>query len=285
MSSSHSRFQLISIETVRILDDGRPIVRVVFKWDGKRKQRTMPCGKLLGQGDSNVKLSKNSGKALSYGLSLSPARMIGTHNTCAAASPACRAACLNETGNGFQFSTTQLGRIVKTYCLFNHKQWFLSQLHRELSAVERKAKREEMQACVRLNMFQDLPWERIDETIITAHSSIQFYDYTKIRSRAGELFPNYWVTFSRSEVNESAAIDQLNNGRNVAVVFHDGLPARWHGFAVIDGDKTDLRFTDPRGLSRGYVIGLKLKAPTLAKREQAKSTGFAITSQPNDVRA
>lgn len=279
LRTQHTRFRLVSITTVKVLKTGRPIVKIVFYWDGKKRTRTIKCGKLLGDGDSNVKLSKNSQMALAYGLSLAPARMVGTHNMCFGASPACIRACLNETGNGFQFDTTQLGRLVRTHAFLHHRDWFLPQLHRELSAAERKAEELGIVVCVRLNVFSDLPWERIDDTIFSDHASIEFYDYTKIRSRVGALRPNYWVTFSRSEINETQCVDQLNSGKNVAIVFHDGLPKRWNGFTVINGDTTDLRFTDPRGLARGYVIGLKLKAPTNKKRHEAITSGFAITAK------
>lgn len=45
----------------------------------------------------------------------------------------------------------------------------------------------------------------------------------------------------------------------MAVVFStrkgEPLPETWHGFRVIDGDESDLRFTDPAGV----VVGLRAK--------------------------
>jgi len=66
------------------------------------------------------------------------------------------------------------------------------------------------------------------------------------------------------------------NGKNVSVVFAGELPTRWHGFTVVDGDKTDLRYLDPRGSERGYVIGLSLKSANNATRESAIASGFAV---------
>lgn len=40
---------------------------------------------------------------------------------------------------------------------------------------------------------------------------------------------------------------------NVAVVFKDKLPSKWMSRRVIDGDKHDLRFLDPKGVIVGLV--------------------------------
>jgi hypothetical protein len=101
---------------------------------------------------------------------------------------------------------------------------------------------------------------------------IMFYDYTKNHHRAlrfarGELPPNYHLTFSRSECNEMDALKVLESGGNVAAVFSGDLPDDWHGYNVVDGDLSDLRFLDPRGC----VVGLKAKGA--AKRD---TSGFVI---------
>jgi hypothetical protein len=45
----------------------------------------------------------------------------------------------------------------------------------------------------------------------------------------------------------------MEKGANVAVVFKDKLPRTWMDRRVIDGDKHDLRFKDPRGVVVGLV--------------------------------
>ena len=47
-----------------------------------------------------------------------------------------------------------------------------------------------------------------------------------------------------------------------------GLPAEYAGYPVIDGDATDLRFTDPRGV----IVGLLAKG-----RGRRDESGFAIS--------
>jgi hypothetical protein len=47
----------------------------------------------------------------------------------------------------------------------------------------------------------------------------------------------------------------LQHGINVAVVFAGCLPETWHGYRVVDGDRSDLRFLDPQNV----IVGLKTK--------------------------
>jgi len=98
---------------------------------------------------------------------------------------------------------------------------------------------------------------------------VQFYDYTKIPKPWLRQLPNYSLTFSLSEVNLELALDALRHQVNVAVVFDtrkgESLPETWHGYRVIDGDVSDLRFTDPMGV----VVGLRAKGR--AKRD---TSGF-----------
>jgi hypothetical protein len=105
---------------------------------------------------------------------------------------------------------------------------------------------------------------------------VRFYDYTKnvrraLRFAAGELPPNYHLTFSRSECNERDAVTVLEAGGNVAAVFSDGLPHTWHGSPVVNGDMSDLRFLDPKRC----VVGLKAKGA--AKRDVS---GFVLSVNP-----
>jgi hypothetical protein len=79
-------------------------------------------------------------------------------------------------------------------------------------------------------------------------------------------FPsNYHLTFSRSEHNDKKCEMVLAMGGNVAVVFRNQLPKTWKGFQVVNGDDTDLRFLDKRGV----VVGLIEKG--MAKKD---ATGF-----------
>jgi hypothetical protein len=91
-----------------------------------------------------------------------------------------------------------------------------------------------------------------------------------------QLPSNYSLVFSRSENNHKNAIDLLNRGFNVAMVF-DVPPTEFEGFGVIDGDETDLRFLD----NQGVIVGLKYKKLTGkgADNNAAFESGFAIRTK------
>ena len=121
---------------------------------------------------------------------------------------------------------------------------------------------EQLGCPVRLNVFSDIPWEPFIN--LEAFPRIQFYDYTKIAKRLGRTPKHYYLTFSLSESNESAARTALSKGFNVAVPFRE-KPNRFLDHPVIDGDTHDYRFLDPRP----SVVALQPKG--LAKTD---TTGF-----------
>lgn len=177
-------------------------------------------------------------------------------------------------------------RIGRNLLWHLEREWFLDRLHRELNNLEKLASLKGLTPCCRLNMFSDIPWERFG--VVQEHPGITFYDYSKWPTRYGLMADNYWVTFSRSETNQDIALDVLADAGNVAVVFADSrfksprqakkwtLPSRWHGYEVLDGDSTDLRFTDSRGRKHGRVIGLKLKSARTAGWFDAVDSGFPV---------
>ena len=86
---------------------------------------------------------------------------------------------------------------------------------------------------------------------------------------SGRFPSNYSLTFSRSENNEAKCLDVLAKGGNVAVVFRTKeLPSTWQGYKVVNGDKNDLRFLDPKGV----VIGLYAKG----KKARNDTSGFVV---------
>lgn len=197
-------------------------------------------------------------------------------NLCPFATPGCKASCLNTAGRGI-FDTVQAGRLRKRRLFMRHRDTFLDQLIGDIAKLCRHADRLGLEPAVRLNGTSDIAWELIAADIIRMFPNVQFYDYTKIavRARASKTsagWPkNYHLTFSRSETNDAKAESVLETGGTVAVVFDTRksrpLPESWHGFPVVDGDLSDLRFLDPAG----HVIGLRAKGR--AKRDR---TGFVV---------
>jgi hypothetical protein len=97
--------------------------------------------------------------------------------------------------------------------------------------------------------------------LMVAFPDLQFYDYTKIRGRKSAIaLPNYHLTFSLAEDNDTDAFMAIREGYNVAVVMNlrkkDAKPSQWMGFPVVDGDTSDVRFFDPNG---GAIVALTAK--------------------------
>lgn len=208
-------------------------------------------------------------------LYLQPSTAGGHGNLCPFASPGCIASCLNTAGRGIMTSV-QAGRQRKTDLLFQDRAAFYAQLERDIRALVRKAERLGMTPAVRLNGTSDLPWETMrnpstGRTILETFPNVQFYDYTKNARRAiawakGYLPQNYDLTFSRSETNEREACSVLAYGGRVAIVFRT-IPQEHAGFPCVDGDVSDVRFQDPRGV----VVALKAKG-----RARKDTTGFVV---------
>lgn len=196
---------------------------------------------------------------LTAGLHLAPFDLSG-YNVCQFASQGCAAACLNTAGRG-AYSRVQNARIAKTRKFFENKNAFAQELEKEILAAIRKAEKANLTPCFRLNLTSDLPWENIGHdgiSIVNRFPNVQFYDYTKNPDRMSDFldgkFPsNYHLTFSRSEENGDLCIPFLKSQGNVAVVFRGKLPETWQGFPVVNGDESDLRFLDDKGVVVGLV--------------------------------
>lgn len=217
---------------------------------------------LLSPGSSNPKMKKEAQELGldSVALSLAPFDVSGAGNVCPLASPGCAAVCLNYAGRG-RMSNVQQARVQKTRFWFSDREGFLDLLSRDLERAQQLSQKKRLQAVARLNVFSDVPWERF---LDLERFQIQFYDYTKISKRLGNVPANYYLTFSLSEQNESDGQRALSQGFNIAVPFRE-RPKRFWGFPVINGDSHDYRFLDPHPA----VVGLRPKG--LARDD---TTGF-----------
>jgi hypothetical protein len=147
---------------------------------------------------------------------------------------------------------------------FTQREEFLATLEKDIQLGIKQAEKKGMIPCFRLNGTSDISWEKYG--IIEKFPNVQFYDYTKVRNRKVAHLTNYHLTFSKADGNDMDARLAASAGMNVAVVF-DKLPETYIGRTVVDGDDTDLRFLDPKGV----VIGLKAKGK--AKKD---TTGFVV---------
>jgi len=232
-------------------------------------------GNLISVG-SNAKTVKGDGSefvtAIMY---LTPWKSAGI-NVCPMAEEAkCIEGCLNSAGRGV-FNSVQAGRARKTQWFATDRAGFMAQLYKDILSFSKWAKAQGVQPCVRLNGTSDIRWELIKvngfANIFEAFPEVQFYDYTKIANRKVTV-ANYHLTWSYSEANDRYASEgftrAIANGLNIAVVFRkkDSVPSVFKGLDVIDGDKDDLRFLDPKGV----VVGLYAKGK--AKKD---TSGFVV---------
>lgn len=231
-------------------------------------------------------------------LYLAPADLSG-YEVCGGRTKGCTVGCLNTGGRGGIGSVfdengalvtpnaIQACRIRRTEMLFERQSEFMALLVKDIEKLIKQAASVGGIPAFRPNGTSDLDWAQIPCTrkgrsfanLFDAFPEVRFWDYTKRREMiaqtfAGALPLNYVVTFSRAETkaNQIAAMQALQGGMNVAVVFStkrgQPLPATWNGHVVLDGDTHDFRFLDPRG---GYVIGLRAKGKARKDR-----SGFVV---------
>ena len=97
---------------------------------------------------------------------------------------------------------------------------------------------------------------------------VHFYDYAKNASKFINKPDNYHLTYSYTGRNWHLCEALLKKGHNIAVVFNVKneklLPAMYKGYKVINGDLTDYRIDDAKGI----IVGLKWKR--IGNREAEK---------------
>lgn len=223
--------------------------------------------KLLSKGSTNAKTAKNSIETLILYLAPFTQNSKGI-NLCPKATAGCAAACLFTAGRG-AFSNVAQSRINRTEYYLHDRKAFLAQLAKEVNSQAKKVPT----LAVRLNGTSDI---KLVEMLTLTHDiapNVVFYDYTKIPSKAGNRKTtqghDYIVTYSFNEGKDAIpnALEVLNRGGNVAVVFRKELPDTFLGYPVIDGDQSDIIML----YNRGVILGLKAKGK--AKKD---TTGFVI---------
>ena len=200
-------------------------------------------------------------------------------NLCPHASAGCSAACLFKSGFGGMYNAVEKGRVNKTEWYLNNREEFMLTLEKEIGAAIKRHKDKAI-VTFRLNGTSDIRWEKIKvrdgKNIFELYPEVQFYDYTKNPLRFNNELPlNYHLTFSRSETNDKDVINLLKRGFNVAMVFNE-VPKMYLGYKVINGDESDLRHLDLKGV----IVGLTYKNNTGKGAKEAnifaRESGFVI---------
>jgi hypothetical protein len=237
--------------------------------------------KLLSVGNPKVLKGLKQGFN-TYILHLAPADLSG-YQTCPKATEGCKAACLNTAGRGGMFkkgettNTIQQARIRKTKMFFENRTEFMIQLVKDIELGIKQSIKKGLVPVFRLNGTSDLSFEKYEvirdgklyRNIFSAFADNVFYDYTKVLGRKVADIPNYSLTFSAADGNDNDVMKAIAQGYNIATVFGikktEPMPEFYNGLPVFNGDESDLRFLDPKGV----IVGLYAKGK--AKKDE---TGF-----------
>ncbi len=192
-------------------------------------------------------------------------------------------------------NTIQEARIRRTKLFFEARETFMMQLVADIAKAIKWCAKHDLEPVFRLNGTSDIRWETVPcavkmngewhafANVFAAFPHVQFYDYTKIANRKN-VPSNYDLTFSLADGNHGQALAALKAGMRVAAVFRSVERVRHYmffglqltadagksysvPFNVVDGDDSDLRFLEPKGV----VVGLYAKGQ--AKRD---TSGFVI---------
>ena len=237
--------------------------------------------RLLSVGNPKVLKGMTQGY-MTYILHLAPANLSG-YETCPKRTAGCTAACLNTAGRGGMFkkgentNAIQKARIRKTKMFFENRTEFFAQLIKDIELAIKQSAKKDLVPVFRLNGTSDLAFEKYEvvrngvlyRNIFAAFPDVQFYDYTKMLNRKVKDIANYQLTFSAADGNDNDVVKAIAQGYNVATVFGlkktQAMPETYMGRPVFNGDDSDLRFLDPKGV----VVGLYAKGK--AKKD---TTGF-----------
>jgi hypothetical protein len=241
----------------------------------------------LGSVNASAKLKKNGkvDKQHTYGLYLAPHNLSG-YNVCPNATKECMLGCLHTSGRtGIEIHSggnrIQNARCGKVRLLIEQPEFFMRWLVTEIENKSKLAAKKGFGFSVRLNCTSDVDWAKIklyNKNVFEIFPDIQFYDYTKSVSKFNNKPDNYHLTFSYTGRNWNACKAVLAQGYNVAMVFNvkkeSDIPAMYDNYKVINGDLSDYRVKDGKGI----IVGLKWKR--IANREnEAKvlNSCFVVT--------
>ncbi|RXJ84920.1 hypothetical protein [Arcobacter sp. CECT 8985] len=183
---------------------------------------------------------KNIMHAPMYGIEYDPKKInLSKVNLCKKSTNGCVAACIYHNGlfQNAHFSKNKIkqARIKRTFKFLLQKDEFFEKLIKEIKALKRKAKKDNLKLLVQLNKTSDILWEKEEfeykqkkySNIMELFPEVDFFDYTKydILKNRKKLPSNYTLIYSRAGLNKGKLIDSwedlknyLNNKISIAVV-------------------------------------------------------------------
>jgi hypothetical protein len=215
---------------------------------------------------SKISHSKTYSHQHTYAIYLAPSNLSG-YNVCSHSTKECRLGCLNTSGRAGieEFSgLTKIHdcRVKKTKLFYEEPEFFMAWLMAEIKLYKKQAENKGYYFSVRLNCTSDIDWSNVfvnNLNIFEIFPEVNFYDYTKNFNKFENKPENYHLTYSYTGRNVEQCKQLLSKGYNIAVVFkvkHEiELPKYFMNHAVINGDLTDYRIDDAKGI----IVGLKWK--------------------------
>lgn len=196
---------------------------------------------------------------------------------CKWATSGCIATCLGHTAGRLLFDSARRPQAWKTALFLGDPATYKALVRLDMAALAGRARKEGAVPALRLDGASDtgLSVEMAEDA---ARLGVRLWEYTKsIERAAASLGGPVDVTLSYPGEGTDWApyAAHVQAGGRVAVVVDCArgadLPAAWEGLPAVDGDRTDLRFTDPTGV----VVLLRVKGTNKAKRT-ARRSGFSV---------
>lgn len=243
----------------------------------------------VGKGSAKAEHTMQNKGVLECLMYLTPYQVHG-HTMCPRAEN-CKACCLAKSGRN-KFGEIESESVIDTARRLRSELWlynrkaFMQMLCTEIDRAIRKAEKLGKRLIVRLNGTSDIPMQgfRVDgKCLPELYPNVQFVEYTKVaRYIERNTFANLDYTFSFDGKNVKECLNVLDSGKaRVAVVFAGKkLPRTFAGYKVVDGDLSDVRCDDPKGV----IVGLRYKrtrADIKAKR-QYPDTPFVVKPNQTD---
>ncbi len=248
-----------------------------------------------------IEVSNKGGKYRVAMVYLAQSNISG-HEVCPHATESCKGICLgSHSGHaalvkrGSDFNVCRIGRVKKTIMFFKYRALFMRKLFAEMTNFCEQCKVDGIIPAFRFNATSDLMFHNFTAPVVegteqTAPNFIQyfgekynvsFYDYTKNIHKmeqyiSGKLPENYNLTFSFTPEKAADAFKVLAMGGNVAAAFAtkkavDYTGKKMGGFNIVNGDLTDLRFLD----GKGVIVGLTAKGHTW----KHDTSGFFVNTE------
>ena len=245
----------------------------------------------IGGTSISSKIAKSEKKdIMTYVIYLAPHTLSG-YNVCPMATHECINACLNKSGQNGELTKNNLinnmsridiCRVNRTKLFFENRNYFMAWLLDEIFSAHKLATKKGFDFSIRINGTSDITPEIFiykGYNILQLFPHIQFYDYTKVPNRTNltTKYSNYHITFSYTGLNWDMANIALNNNVNVAVVFEQ-IPNMFKGIEVINGDMTDLRYLDKKGV----IVGLKFKK--IREKIDLQKSNFIVNPDNQDCK-